>query len=95
MRREVYLEVEMNQKKGYDPVLIGRALTSLALRVAVAGYIVYLAWKILSGMLGGTSPIPSWGAWVMSLVLAAAAIGFCYYALREFLKARKSAEVMK
>lgn len=82
-------------KKEYDPVKIGRALTSLALRAAVAGYIVYLSWKILSGMLEGTSTIPEAGAWVISVILAAAAIGFLGYALKEFLTARKAAEVTK
>lgn len=83
---------KMTQKKKYDPVMTGRALTTLALRIAVAGYIVYLAWKIFSGMLAGTSPIPEWAVWLIGIVLAAAALAFCVYSIRVFLKARQAAE---
>jgi hypothetical protein len=40
------------------------------------------------------SPIPVWAAWLISIVLTLAEIVFCFYALKEFLKARKAAELL-
>lgn len=81
------------QKKVYDTVLKSRAFTGLALRVAVAGYIVYLAWKILTNMLSGSSSIPEWAVWLICIVFGAAAISFCVYAWKFFEKAMKAAEI--
>ena len=79
------------QKKEYDTVMRGRACTRLGLRVLVAGYLVYLAWKLLTGMPGGS--IPEWGAYAICAVFTAAAAGFCVYALKAFKKALKAAEI--
>jgi membrane protein implicated in regulation of membrane protease activity len=81
------------QKKVYDTVLRGKALAGLALRAAVAGYIVYLAWKILANMWSGSSAIPEWAVWLICIVFGAAAIGFCIYAWKFFGKAMKAAEM--
>jgi hypothetical protein len=81
------------QKKEYDTVLRGRAYTGLGLRVLVAGYMVYLAWKLLSNMLGGKGSIPEWGVYAICVVFAAAAVGFCVYAWKGFRKALKAAEL--
>ena len=76
------------RKRGYDTVLVGRAATGLVLRVAVAGYIVYLAWEILKGTLSGDSPLPDWGAWLIFAAFVAAALAFCVFAWKQFNTAR-------
>ncbi len=83
----------MTPKKEYDMALRNRAVTGLMLRGLVAAYIVYLAWMILSGTLKGGSPIPAWGAWLISIVLASAALAFCAFAWKGFRKALKAAEI--
>jgi len=81
----------MNSKKEYDMAMLGKNLTGLSLRVVISGYIVYLAWKILSGSLDGTSPIPEWGSWLIFAAFTAAAVAFCAFAVRKYLDARKAA----
>ena len=83
----------MKQKKEYDPVIMGKAISGMALRVIVAAYLVYMAWKVLTGALNGGSPIPEWGAWLIFLAFAAAAAGFCVYSWRQYRKALKSADM--
>ena len=73
--------------------ILNRALTALVLRVAVAGYIGYLAWQILTGTLKGGSPIPIWGAWLIFAAFIAVGIVFCFYAVKQYLIIRKSAEL--
>lgn len=81
------------QKKEYDAVMRGRAYTGLGLRVLVAGYMVYLAWKIVSNMSGGSGSLPEWGAYAISIVFTTVAAGFCVYAWKAFRKALKAAEI--
>lgn len=81
----------MKKRKSYDMVMVGRAGTFLAFRLAVSGYIGYLAWQILSGGLAGESPIPLWGSWVIFAAFVAAALYFTAFSLREFIKIRKAA----
>ncbi len=76
-----------------DPGLFGRAISGLVLRVLVAAYIVYMAWKVLSGVLNGSSPIPEWGAWTIFSVFVLAAVIFCAFALKQFLLLLKAAEI--
>jgi|GEM_PF-1194984 len=83
----------MSKKKEYDPGIMGRSVSGLLLRILVAAYIVYMAWKVLSGALAGGSPIPDWVAWAIFLVFAAAATAFCVYALIQFRKSLKGAEI--
>ena len=83
----------MKQKKEHDMSILNRALTALVLRVAVAGYIGYLAWQILTGTLKGGSPIPIWGAWLIFAAFIAVGIVFCFYAVKQYLIIRKSAEL--
>ena len=87
------MEVIAVQKKEHDLELFSRALTKLALRGAIAVYMGYLVWKIFSGMLNGSSPIPTLGIWLICLVLMAVAIGFCAFALMSYQKALKAAEL--
>lgn len=82
------------QKKEYDIAKKSKALTGLLLRVAVAAYIAYLAWKILSGMLEGSSPIPVFAVWLICIVLTAGALGFCIFSWKAYQKAMKAAEIM-
>ena len=83
----------MKQKKEYDPAITGKAISGMALRVIVSGYVVYLAWKVLTGALNGGSPIPAWGAWLIFLAFVAAAAYFCVYAVKQFKIALKSADI--
>ena len=83
----------MKQKKEYDPAITGKAISGMALRVIVSGYVVYLAWKVLTGALSGGSPVPAWGAWLIFLAFVAAAAYFCVYAVKQFKIALKSAEI--
>jgi len=83
----------MKQKKEYDPGIMGKAISGIALRVVVAAYLVYLAWKVLTGALNGGSPIPEWGAWLIFLAFAAAAAGFCVFSWKQYKKALNSAVI--
>lgn len=83
----------MNQKKKHDMAMMSRAGTSLTLRVVVAAYIIYLAWKVLSAVFRGGSPIPLWCAWLIFSVFLAAAVLFCLFSLKQYLKTRKAAEI--
>ena len=80
------------QKKEYDMVQRNRAITGLGLRVVVSAYIVYLAWKILTGMISGSSPIPTWAVLLICIVLTGVALVFCVYSWKSFRKALKAAE---
>lgn len=79
-------------KKEHDYALMSRALTNLTLRVAIAGYIVYLAFKIMNGTQNGGS-IPAWGVWLICIIFVAAAFAFCLYAWKLYRKALKAAEI--
>ena len=83
----------MKQNKEYDMALASKALTGLVLRVAIAGYIVYLAWKIVANVANGDSPIPAWGAWLIFAVFVAASVVFCVFAWKQFRLIRKIAEL--
>ncbi len=69
-----------------------KALTGLMLRVIVAAYIIYLAWKILSGM-WTSSPIPVWGILLICLAFAGVAAVFCVYAWKFYKNGLKAAEI--
>lgn len=81
----------MKKRKSYDMVMVGRAGTSLVLRLVVSGYIVRLGWRILSGSLAGESPIPGWGSWAIFALFVGAALFFAVFSLLEFIKIRKAA----
>lgn len=83
----------MTQKKEYDLAMKSKAITGLSLRVLVAGYIVYLVWKILTGTLDGSGPIPIWAVWLICIMMTATALGFCYFSWKQYQKALESAEI--
>lgn len=58
----------------------------MVLRLAVAGYLIYLMWKIFSGTSDGTSPIIPWVSYTICAVFLLAAIWLCFYSFREFRK---------
>ena len=77
-------------KMEYDSALKAKALTGLSLRAVIAGYIVYLAWKVLSGMLNGASPIPTFAVIVICILFLGCALAFCVYAWKVYKKGSKS-----
>ncbi len=77
----------------YDSQLKAKALTGFGMRLVIAAYIVYLAWRVLSGMLKGETPIPSLAVIIISALFLGAAIAFCVYAWRVYKKALKAAEL--
>lgn len=83
----------MKKKKEYDPSMMGKAISGLALRVIVSAYLVYLAWQILKGALDGGSPVPIWGAWLIFLFFVGAAAYFCVYSWKQYQKSLKSADI--
>ncbi len=83
----------MKQKKEHDMSIMNRALTALVLRIAVSGYLGYLAWQILSGSIKNGGPIPIWGAWLIFAAFIAVGIVFCVYAVKQYLIIRKSSEL--
>lgn len=80
-------------KREYDRAMKSKAYTGLVLRIAVAGYLCYMAYMVLSGMLHGGSPVPVWAVWVICAIFAGVAVIFCVYAWISFRKALKSAEL--
>ena len=85
--------VKQTVKKEYDRALTAKALTALCLRVAIAAYIVYLAWRVISGMLKGGSPIPSLAVIIICILFLGVALVFCAYAWKEYKKALKAAQL--
>lgn len=75
----------------YDIQLRNRASTALVLRVVVAGYLLYLVYKIISGVMGGDSPIPPWAVWLIGGAMAVAAAAFLVYAWKRYRADMKAA----
>ena len=83
----------MRKEKKLDPAIMGKAASGLVLRALVAAYIVYMAWKVLSGTLNGSSPIPEWGAWTIFMAFALAAAVFCAFSVKQFILLLKEAKI--
>lgn len=83
----------MKEKKEHDMSMVNKALTGLVLRIAIAGYLAYLAWQILTGTLNGGSPIPVWAAWLIFAAFIAVGVVFCVYAVKQYFIIRKLAEL--
>ena len=83
----------MNQnKKHYHVVRKNKADTKALLRVLVCGYLLYLAWQLITSG-GSDSTFPPAVAWLTGGLSGAAAIGFGVYAIKEYKQALKAAEL--
>lgn len=83
----------MNQKKKhYHVVRKNKADTKVILRALVCGYLLYLAWQLLtSGDSASTfSPL---AAMLTGGLFGLAAIGFGIYAVKEYKEGLKAAEL--
>ncbi len=87
------LRNRMKEKKQLDPIPTGRALTGFVLRLLVSGYLVYLAWNILTGALKGESTIPLWASWLIFAFFVGAALTFCVIAWKQYRQLKKAAEL--
>ncbi len=81
------------EKREYDSALMAKAVTRLCMRAAISVYIVYLAWRVLSGMLKGGSPISTQLVIFICILFVGVASAFFVYAWKEYKKALKAAEM--
>lgn len=82
-----------NRDGKYNQQKLNRALTSAALRIVVAGYIIFIAYHVISGTRSEASTIPSWVGMLIGFVFIAASVGFIIYAVLSFRKALQSARL--
>ena len=86
----------MFNRKGeskYNQQMLNKAITSLTLRIVVAGYIVFIAFNVIKGTRSESSTIPVWVGSLIGVLFIAAAAGFIIYAVKMFLKARRDARL--
>ncbi len=69
-----------------------RATGSGVLRAAVAGYLIYLGYNIISDMLSGVSGMQPALAWLIGILFIACAIAFAVYSYIRYRKELKAAE---
>ena len=67
------------QQFEYDIQKRAKAGTAATLRAVISVYVIYLGWKVLKGVLNGSSPVPVWVGWLVAIVFTAAAIAFGVY----------------
>lgn len=75
----------MNENKEtpkYDPRRRSRAGTAATLRAIVVIYVAYMVYNVLRGTIDGSSTLPVWAGWVLSIALLAADAVFAYYIWR-------------
>ena len=82
-----------NGESKYNQQMMNRAITSLVLRVVVAGYIIFIGYNVITGTRSETSTIPVWAGSLIGALFIAAAAGFIIYAVISFLKSRESARL--
>ena len=82
-----------NRDGKYNQQKLNRAITSVTLRVVVAGYIVFIAFNLISGTRSENSSIPAWVGSLIGGVFIAAAAGFIIYSILTFRKALKNARM--
>ena len=68
-----------------------RAVNYFALRLAVAGYLVYLGFDILRGHLSGASALSPLLSWLCGVGFTAAALAFAFYSWRRYRRECASA----
>ena len=79
-----------NQKN--DQQRKSRALSSAALRGALAAYLIYLGWRIIRGALSGDSPMPVWAGALIGGAFILIALGFGVYLVRSYRREVREAE---
>ena len=84
---------QIPSEKKYNEKLKSKAYTRLAMRIAVAGYIFYLAWAIASGSVNGKSTRPLWCGILFCGLFVIGAVFFAVYSARSFFKALRAAEI--
>ena len=61
------------------------------LRLVVGGYLVYLAYKIISAQLAGNTGMSDAVAWISGCVLGVCGLAFCGWSALQLYRARRSA----
>lgn len=64
----------------------------MLMRILVAGYIVYLAWKIMSNAGAADNPVPLWCSILAASILALSAVAFVVYSVVQFARSIKGRE---
>ena len=82
-----------NGKSKYNQQKVNRAITSVSLRVVVAGYIIFVAINVINGTKSETSSIPAWVGSLIGFVFIAASVGFIIYSILTFRKALQAARL--
>ncbi len=77
----------------YDVQARARAGSAAIFRAAVSVYIIYLAVRILRGVLDGSSTVPAWIGWLTSLLFIAGAIAFGIYTWKCYRRDLKAAKL--
>ena len=84
---------QRNKTSQYNQQELNRAITSVTLRIVVAGYIIFIAINVINGTKSETSTIPSWVGTLIGFLFIAAAAGFILYSILTFLKAKQAARL--
>ncbi len=84
-----------NEKFEYDAQKQARAGTSAIFRAVIAGYIIYLGWSVLRGVLKGTSPVPVWTGWFVAIVFTGGAVAFLVYTWKTWQQDCKAARIQQ
>lgn len=70
--------------------MTNRNETSLILRLVVGGYLVYLAYNLISGQLRGDTGMSALVGYGAGAVLGLFGLGFCFYAWKLYQKQRSA-----
>lgn len=63
----------------------------LMLRLVVGGYLVYLAYKIISAQLAGNTGMSDAVAWISGCVLGICGLAFCGWSALQLYRSRQAA----
>ncbi|MDR1002791.1 MAG: hypothetical protein LBL82_05940 [Oscillospiraceae bacterium] len=83
----------MKKKKEYDFHLKNKAITGLGLRLAVAGYVCFMAYQIVSNALAGDTSMSVATAVTFAVIFSVAALGFAVYSVMAYQAALSRAEI--
>ena len=82
-----------NIQSKYNQQKMNRAITSVVLRIIVAGYIIFIAVNVINGTKSETSTIPGWAGSLIGGLFIAASAGFIIYSIIMFRKALYNARL--